>query len=151
MLCTMTFSKTSKNIKELIFHKIIKLIVNDSFKHLGHMGQKTNWSVIPLVHTIHFLKNWSHFSMFILLGKVPDRIIKLMGLLLKYTLGWDEFIFFLPSIMSCAVLLRSGLKIIFHWTRSLYWYHLQKYERPEPQKIYLSPKNILQLFLRSFV
>ena len=48
--------KTSRNIRELIFHKIIKLIVKDSFKYLGHMGQKTNWSVILLVHTIHFLK-----------------------------------------------------------------------------------------------
>ena len=48
--------KTSKNIREFIFHKIIKLIIKDSFKYLGHMGQKTNWSVILLVHTIHFFK-----------------------------------------------------------------------------------------------
>ena len=41
----MTFSKTSKNIREFIFHKVIKLLVKDSFKYLGHMGQKTKQSV----------------------------------------------------------------------------------------------------------
>ena len=37
----MTFSKTSKNIRELIFHKIIKLIVKYFLKYLVHMGRKT--------------------------------------------------------------------------------------------------------------
>ena len=36
-------------------------------------------------------------------------------ILLKYTLGWDDFIFFLLNIISCACLLGSGLKLIFHW------------------------------------
>ena len=42
----MTFSKTSKDIREFIFHKIIKLIVKHSVKQLGHMGHKTNRYVV---------------------------------------------------------------------------------------------------------
>ena len=57
----MTFSKTGKNIREFIFLKIIKLIVKNFF---GHIGQKNNWSLILLVHTIQFLKNMSHFRKF---------------------------------------------------------------------------------------
>ena len=60
----MTFPDTSKNIREFIIHKIIKLIVKDSFKHLGHVGQKTNRSLILFVQTVQFLKNWSQFSKF---------------------------------------------------------------------------------------
>ena len=42
----------------------VKLIIKDYVKYLGHMGQKINRSVILLVHTIKFFKNWSHFSRF---------------------------------------------------------------------------------------
>ena len=42
----------------------VKLIIKDYVKYLGHMGQKINRSVILLVHTIQFFKNWSHFSRF---------------------------------------------------------------------------------------
>ena len=52
---TMIFPKTSKNIRGLIFRKI---------KYHGHMGQNTDRSVTIFVHTIQFLKNWSHFSKF---------------------------------------------------------------------------------------
>ena len=52
----MNFSKISKKIRELIFHKIIKLIGKNSFKYLGYIGQKTNRSLILLLHTIQFLK-----------------------------------------------------------------------------------------------
>ena len=57
MLRTMTISKTPEIIREFIFHKIFDLIVKDSFKYLGHMGQKTNRSVIPFIHAIQFFKN----------------------------------------------------------------------------------------------
>ena len=57
MLRTMTISETTENIREFIFYKIIDWIVKDSFKYLGHMGQKTNRSVIPFIHAIQFFKN----------------------------------------------------------------------------------------------
>ena len=44
-------------MREFIFHKIINLIVKDSFKYLEHMGENTNQSVIFVVHAIQFLKN----------------------------------------------------------------------------------------------
>ena len=74
----MTFSNSSKNIREFIFHKIIKLIdsFHSFFKYLGHMGQKTDRSVMLLIHTIHFLKNWSHFR------KVPSVILSLIVLVI---------------------------------------------------------------------
>ena len=52
----MNFSKISRKIRELIFHKIIKLIGKNSFKYLGYIGQKINRSLILLLHTIQFLK-----------------------------------------------------------------------------------------------
>ena len=68
----MTFPDTSKNIREFIIHKIIKLIVKDSFKHLEHMGQKTNRSVILLVQT------GVSSASFKSLGKVPSVILSLI-------------------------------------------------------------------------
>ena len=50
--------------------------------------------------------------------------VELTGILLKDTHGWDDFEietsvrwlhFFLLNIISCAYLLGSGLKLIFHW------------------------------------
>ena len=45
--------------------------------------------------------------------------IELTGIWLKYTLGWDDFIFLLLNIIPCTCLLRSGLKLIFHWKSQL--------------------------------
>ena len=81
-LRTMTFLKTSKNIRKCIFHKIIKLIVKDSFKYLGHMGQKTNWSVIFLLHTIQFLKTRATSASFTSLGRFLSVILSLIMLVI---------------------------------------------------------------------
>ena len=40
--------------------------------------------------------------------------VELTGILLKYILGWDDFIFFLLNIIPCVFLLGSGLKLIFY-------------------------------------
>ena len=52
----MTFSKTSKSIREFFFRKITKLIVKDSFKYLDIWDNP--------VHTNQFFKNWGHFRKF---------------------------------------------------------------------------------------
>ena len=41
--------------------------------------------------------------------------VELTGMLLKCRLRWDDFLFFPLNIISCAYLLGSGLKLIFHW------------------------------------
>ena len=41
--------------------------------------------------------------------------VELTGILLKYTLGWNDFIFSLLNIISCACLPGPWLKLIFHW------------------------------------
>ena len=67
----MTFLKTNKNIREFVFHKIIQLVVKDSFKYLGHMGEKNNQSVILLFIQSSFLKTGVSSASFSSLGKVP--------------------------------------------------------------------------------
>ena len=41
---------------------------------------------------------------------------KLKSILLKHTLGWNDVILFLLNIISFGCLLRSELKLVFHWT-----------------------------------
>ena len=67
--------------------------------------------------------------------------VELTGILLKYTLRWNDFIFFLLSIISCDCLLRSGLKRIFHWKAQLL-INLENKDVPSA--------NFLHLLLRSF-
>ena len=43
----------------------------------------------------------------------------LNGILLNKRVGWSNFLIFLLNISCCACLLRSGLKIIFHWKSQL--------------------------------
>ena len=43
----------------------------------------------------------------------------LNGMLLNKRVGWSIFLIFLQNITSCAGLLKSGLKIIFHWKAQL--------------------------------
>ena len=43
----------------------------------------------------------------------------LNGILLNKRVGWNNFLIFLLNITSCACLLKSGLKIIFHWKAQL--------------------------------
>ena len=43
----------------------------------------------------------------------------LNGILLNKRVGWSSFLIFLLNITSCACLLKSGLKIIFHWKAQL--------------------------------
>ena len=71
--CTLWPSPKPVRLNQLIFHKIIKLIVKDSFNYLGHTGQKTNTSVVLLVHTIQY---------FISLGKVFSVILLLITLVI---------------------------------------------------------------------
>ena len=37
------------------------------------------------------------------------------GILLNKRVGWNNFLIFLVYIISCGCILKSGLKIIFHW------------------------------------
>ena len=43
----------------------------------------------------------------------------LNGILLNKRVGWSNFLIFLLNITSCPCLLKSGLKIIFHWKGQL--------------------------------
>ena len=43
----------------------------------------------------------------------------LNGILLTKRVGWNIFLIFLLNITSCICLLKSGLKIIFHWKHQL--------------------------------
>ena len=43
----------------------------------------------------------------------------LNGTLLTKRVGWRNFLIFLQNITSCACLLKSGLKIVFHWKAQL--------------------------------
>ena len=40
-------------------------------------------------------------------------------MLLNERLGWSSFLVFLLNIISCASLVKSGLKIIFYWKAQL--------------------------------
>ena len=51
------------------------LVVKDYFNYLGQMGQKTNQSVILLVHTIQFKKLVVTSASFNSLGKVSSVIL----------------------------------------------------------------------------
>ena len=66
---------------------------------------------------IHFIC----FEKFNFISNVKPRCFwnKLNGILLNKRFRWSNFLIFLLNITSCACLLKSGLKIIFHWKAQL--------------------------------
>ena len=78
----MTFSKTSKNIRELKFHKIIKLIVKDSFTNFDIWDKRLTGLSFSLFIQSRFSKTGVTSASFHSLGKVPSVILSLITLVI---------------------------------------------------------------------
>ena len=89
--------------------------------NLGRIGWNLrNRPIVLLIFWVTFFMCSTKFS---LTSNVNPRcfwdILFFKGMSLNERQGWSSFLVFLLNITSCACLVKSGLKIIFHWKAQL--------------------------------
>ena len=100
---------------------LINVLYIVSRDDLGRIGWNLrNRPIVLLIFWVIFFMCSTKFS---LTSNVNPRcfwdILFFKGMLLKERQGWSSFLVFLLNITSCACLVKSGLKIIFHWKAQL--------------------------------